>query len=88
MVTALKILGDIMPVFGPAPELTPRSSGGLDIEWEGDFGELSITVAPTGQPTAYHSSPTGDEWESLLDERLGDVRAILEANRIAPPTIG
>ncbi len=74
----LSSLSSVMPFEGPAPELVPTSSGGLDIEWQGTWGYLSIQVRPHKEPVAYYSNPH-DEWEETLARRLRMVRSILSS---------
>jgi hypothetical protein len=74
----LSTLSSVMPFEGKSPELVPTSSGGVDIEWQGPWGYLSIQVRPHKEAVAYYSGAL-DEWEEPLVGRLRKVRGILSS---------
>jgi hypothetical protein len=85
VLTALTILSEYMPPFGPVPDLVPTSSGGVDVDWEESWGELSISIGPGRAPSVYFSTPNGDvEWERPLADASAHVRETLSAHQRGP----
>lgn len=78
LVGAFTILVHVSGSESPAPSIVPTSDGGVQLEWQGEVGELELRVGPGGRITGYRVDRVGGAESELEQASLADMKHIVE----------